>query len=97
MKLITDDGTELTIEQVKSADLGDGDVVILRTENCISRDANDHLVHAMNRLFPNNKGVVFEENTDLEILRTTKHLYCPSCGDEFFLKGGKIVPSWEED
>ncbi len=69
MKLIIDDGQEFEISSVKSCDLKLGDIIILRTQNTITRDGHDNIIKSMNGIFPYNKTIILEEGMDLEILR----------------------------
>jgi hypothetical protein len=68
MKLIIDDEEF----EIKSLDLRDGDIVIIKHPGCISHVAIDNITQSWNRKFPNIKAVVLSEGMDINVLRPVK-------------------------
>lgn len=69
MKIITDDGQEFTVETVKSADLGPGDIVVIRSKSILSQNAFARIKSKAEEVFPGAKTVVLDGGLDIEILR----------------------------
>ncbi len=69
MKLITDDGNEYTIDHVKMADVGPGDVLILRSGEMLSADAARRIQGQLQEDFPNIRSIILNGGFDIEILR----------------------------
>lgn len=70
MKLITDDGNECVIENVKVADLNKDDVLILRFERPLSEETCHRLSEKLKGVFgKHRKIIIFDAKLDIEILR----------------------------
>lgn len=70
MKLVTDDGTEIEIEDLRVVDLQLGDVVVFRLHD--DNPSYYHLENAhqhVKAVFPDNEVMVISKNDDIEIVR----------------------------
>jgi len=70
MKLITDDGQEFKIEEVRAAQLNENDVIVLELEGVLSQAAHARIKEQMRAIFgESRKVVILEEGVELSVLR----------------------------
>lgn len=70
MKLITDDGQEFKIEEVRAAELSENDVIVLELQGVVSQSLHARITEQMARIFgESRKVIILEEGAELSILR----------------------------
>jgi hypothetical protein len=68
MKLVTDDGQEILIENIKILDVPKDGVIIVKINHSISDQQVDIMREQLKRLFPNNHSLIIPDDMQLEVM-----------------------------
>ncbi len=87
MKLITNDDIEIEFDKIKTIEIKENEVVVLRIQQRLTEPIWHNLMKSMGKIFPNNKVIILEEGA--EIVSMDSKVFCNEITKEIKLKGDK--------
>ncbi|MDA8087741.1 MAG: hypothetical protein M0Z75_13685 [Nitrospiraceae bacterium] len=69
MKLITDTGVEIPIENIKVANVQPGDIIVMRFQEDLNQAQSDAMQNMCHELFSGIKVVILSPGTSLEVIK----------------------------